>query len=186
MTTTEKLRNTPVQEGRKQNTLRNTLKCVLVLGVIAVVCVALLAVANRFLQPEVTLDRATSDMINEIAPTGADDATAFSSYIKMVDLGKSKYAVTDLDAYNKKYGSVNQKIRALYTSTHKDTGVVTFVVEAENKGRDAAIVVLTAYDADNKVSGIKIKSQAESYWARLANRKDVFDKFIGTSGTLTS
>ena len=64
--------------NRKSNTVKNTLKCVLVLGIIAVVCVALLAVANKFLQVEIMLDRATSDMINSIAPTGLDDEKAFN------------------------------------------------------------------------------------------------------------
>ena len=182
MTASEEMRNVSVQEGRKQNTMRNTLKCVLVLGAIAVVCVALLAIANRFLQPEVKLDRATSDMINEIAPTGADNDAAYASYIKMVDVSKGGYAITDLDGFNKKYGSANQKVRALYTSTHKDTGAVTLVVEAEGKGYVDAVVMLVAYDRENKVSGLTTKSQNESYWNHIKDEAALYAAFIGSSG----
>lgn len=101
--------------NRKSNTVKNTLKCVLVLGIIAVVCVALLAVANKFLQVEIMLDRATSDMINSIAPTGLDDEKAFNErYIEMVDLSKGEYAIKSIDDFNEK-GS-NKKVRALYKS----------------------------------------------------------------------
>lgn len=173
-------------QAKKHNTVKNTLRCVLVLGVIAVVCVALLAVANRFLQVGVTLDKATATLINQIAPTGANDDEAFSKYIEMVDLGKGKYTITDLDKYNKTYGSTNQKVRALYVSTHKDTGKQTYVVEAEGKGYVDAIVMLIAYDEDNKVSGIVTKSQNESFWSHIKDFDALYAAFIGTSGTVNS
>ena len=123
MTQTQTLRQkSPRSQNGRSGALGNTLRCVLVLGVIAVVCVALLAVANRFLKTEIQLDKDTSALINQIAPTGADDNTAHASYIKMVDLGKGGYALDDLDAYNKKYGSSSRKVRSLYTSTDKDKG----------------------------------------------------------------
>lgn len=181
MTTQKKL----PRDSRTPNTLKNTLKCVLVLGVIAVVCVALLAVANRFLKVEVTLDKATAKLINQIAPTGADDDTAYSSYIKMVDLSKGAYKITDLDEYNKTYGSNAQKVRALYTSTHKDTGKVTLVVESEGKGYVDAIVMLVAYDEDSKVSGLVTKSQNESFWNHIPNEETLYKAYIGTSGTVS-
>ena len=118
--------------NRKSNTVKNTLKCVLVLGIIAVVCVALLAVANKFLQVEIMLDRATSDMINSIAPTGLDDEKAFNErYIEMVDLSKGEYAIKSIDDFNEK-GS-NKKVRALYKSKNS-SGKITYVVESEGKG----------------------------------------------------
>lgn len=170
-----------VEGSRMSSTTKNTLKCILVLAVIAVVCVTLLAVANRFLSVEVVLDRATSDMINSIAPTGVDNKKAFEDgYISMVDLSKGAFELKSLDDFNVK-GS-NKKIRALYKSV--DTkGNIVYVVESEAKGRDAAIVMLVAYDSNDKISGIKVKSQAESYWAKIEAQKDLFDNFIGLSGS---
>ncbi|MCI8458315.1 MAG: hypothetical protein HFE46_01435 [Clostridia bacterium] len=187
MTQTQTLRQkSPRSQNGRSGALGNTLRCVLVLGVIAVVCVALLAVANRFLKTEIQLDKDTSALINQIAPTGADDNTAHASYIKMVDLGKGGYALDDLDAYNKKYGSSSRKVRALYTSTHKDTGKVTLVVEAEGKGYVDAVVMLIAYDQDNKISGIVTKSQSESFWSHIKDVDQLYKAFIGTSGKIES
>ncbi len=184
--TVKELRNSEKPLSGKKSTMNNTLKCVLVLALIAIVCVSLLAVANKFLKVEITLDKATSALINKIAPTGADDDTAFNNkYIEIVDLSKGGYAVTDLDAYNKTYGTSTQKVRALYTSKNANTGKVTLVVEAEGKGHVDAIVLLIAYDEENKISGVAVKSQSESYWDKLEGRQDVFDAFIGMSGNVT-
>ncbi len=172
--------------GGKSKTMNNTLKCVIVLALIALVCVSLLAFANKFMKVEITLDKATSSLINKIAPTGVDDDAAFvERHIQLVDLSKGGYAVSDLDAYNKTYGTSTQKVRALYTSKNVNTGKVTLVVEAEGKGHVDAIVLLIAYDDDNKISGVAVKSQAESYWDKLEGRQDVFDAFIGMSGNIT-
>lgn len=172
--------------GGKSKTMNNTLKCVIVLALIALVCVSLLAFANKFMKVEITLDKATSSLINKIAPTGVDDDAAFGErHIQLVDLSKGGYAVSDLDAYNKTYGTSTQKVRALYTSKNVNTGKVTLVVEAEGKGHVDAIVLLIAYDDDNKILGVAVKSQAESYWDKLEGRQDVFDAFIGMSGNIT-
>lgn len=169
--------------GEKNKVLNNTLKCVLVLGVIAIVCVALLAVANKFMQVEIVLDRATSDMINSIAPTGVENGVAFDEgYIEMVDLGKGGYSVKSIDDFNGK-GS-NKKVRAVYASK-TESGDITLVVESEGKGNDAAIVLLIAYDSENKISGIAVKSQAESYWDRISDINKVYDVFVGTSASDT-
>ena len=98
-----------LSDKKKPETLKNTLKCVAVLGLIAVVCVTLLAIANRFLKAEVTLDRATSDLINTIAPTGVSNDVAFNEgKIKMIDLSRGGYAVKSIDEYNKQSGSASR------------------------------------------------------------------------------
>ena len=175
-----------LSDKKKPETLKNTLKCVAVLGLIAVVCVTLLAIANRFLKAEVTLDRATSDLINTIAPTGVSNDVAFNEgKIKMIDLSRGGYAVKSIDEYNKQYGSASRKVRALYTSTDAD-GKTTFVVEAEGKGYVDAVVMLVAYDADNKISGIVTKAQSESYWSHIKDIDKLYAAFIGRSGRVES
>ena len=170
---------------KKYSTLKNAFKCVLVLGVITVVCVALLALANKFLAVEITLDKATARIINQMVPTGADDDEAYGEgYIKLVDLSKGGYNYKSVDDYNKK-GS-NKKVRALYTSQNKESGKISYIVEAEAKGRDAAIVMLVAYDEDLKIVKVHVKSQAESYWDKIEANKWLFDEFIGLSGTIKS
>lgn len=172
-------------EKQSYSALKNALKCVLVLGVITVVCVALLAIANKFMKVEITLDKATARIINQMVPTGADDDEAFNEgYIKLVDLSKGGYNYKSVDDYNKR-GS-NKKVRALYTSTDKNSGKVSYIVEAEAKGRDAAIVMLVAYDEEKKIVKVHVKSQAESYWDRIAAQKGLLDEFIGLSGTINS
>ena len=170
----------------RQSTMKNTLKSMLVLTVIAVVCVAILAVANHFMQPEIRLDAQTCALINRIAPTGESDADALSSgSIKMVDLSKGGYKITDLAAYNKSYGSASQKIRALYTSRNKTTGKTTSVVEAESKGHVDAVVVLVAYDDDLTITGIVVKSHSESYWDKV-KEEQLYKAIVGSSGQITA
>lgn len=164
--------------------MNNTLKCVLVLTVISVVCVALLAVANKFMRVGATLDQATVSLINKIAPTGASDSQAMSGgRIKMVDLSEENYDIKSIDDYNKKYGTTTKKVRALYASKAAD-GTVTLVVEAEGKGYVDAIVMLIAYDSDGKVSALVTKSQSESYWNHIKNVDDLYAAFVGSSGTV--
>ena len=188
---TDTLQTVPSDKRLKKRTVQNTLRCILVLTLITVVCVTLLALANRFLQSEIQLDRSTSNKINELAPTGADDETAFKQYIKLVDLSQGQYDISDLDAYNKKYGNpaLGNTVRALYESTHKDTGVVTRVVEVGNKGNDSVIVLLVAFDAGNAVTGVRVKSQAESYWSKIQaadKANGLFDKFVGIRAPVKS
>ena len=169
-----------------KNTLKNTLKSVLVLTVIAVTCVAILAVANRFMQPEIRLDAQTCALINRIAPTGESDADALSSgSIKMVDLSKGSYKVSDLAAYNKSNGTATQKIRALYTSTNKTTGKTTLVVEAESKGHVDAVVVLVAYDDALTITGVVVKSHSESYWDKV-KEEQLYKAIVGSSGQISA
>ena len=174
----------------RHSTVRSTLRCIAVLSVITIVCVVLLAVANKFMQVKVTLTKQTSDMINTIAPTDTDNDTAFNQgYIKLVDLSAGEYAVTDLNKFNKQYGSTNQKVLALYTSTNAQSGKVTYVVEAQGKGHVDAIVLLIAYNGVS-VSAVKVKSQSESYWDKITDYRDesgrdVFEMFIGTQGKVT-
>ncbi|MDE7394685.1 MAG: FMN-binding protein [Clostridiales bacterium] len=170
----------------KNNTLKNTLRCVLVLTVIAVVCVAILAVANRFMQPEEKLDAQTSALINKIAPTGESDSDAYNNgSIKLVDLSKGNYKVTDLDAYNKSYGTVNKKVRALYSSRNKSTNKTTLVVEAESKGHVGPVVVLVAYDDDGTITGVTVKSQNESYWDHV-NEEKMYAAIVGNKGQISA
>lgn len=174
----------------RHSTLRSTLKCIAVLCVISVVCVALLAVANKFMQVKITLTKQTCDIINTIAPTGADNDTAYNDgHIRLVDLSAGEYPVADLNKFNKQYGSSTQKVLALYTSTDIQSGKVTYVVEAQGKGHVDAIVLLIAYDGV-KVAEMAVKSQSESYWDRLTdyrdeNGRDIFEMFIGTQGNVT-
>lgn len=171
---------------KKNSTLKNTLKCVAVLTVISIVCVGLLAIANKFMQVKVTLDKSTASLINQIAPTGLDDGAALSSgAIKMIDLGESNFNIKSIDDYNGQYGSASQKVRALYSSKDK-SGNITYVVEAEGKGYVDAIVMLVAYDKDNKVSALITKSQNESYWNHIKDEKALYEAFVGSSGKIES
>lgn len=169
-------------------TMKNTLISVLVLFIISASSVLLLALANNFIKVEVKLDAKTATLINTIAPTGYDDATALKDkHIKMVDLANANYNIKSFDEFNKTFGTKTKRVQALYLSTNK-SGKTTVVVQAEGAGFEGGqIVMLTAYDDENKISGIINKSQSgQSYWVRLGDMDKFYQSFIGKSGSISS
>ena len=57
-----------------------------------------------------------------------------------------------------------------------------YIVQASSKGRDGDVIMLTAFDKDNKIIGVKCYSQMESYWMKLDESK--FDLLIGKTGDI--
>lgn len=174
-------------------TTKNTLKSVLVLFAIAAVSVLLLAFANYFIKVEIKVDQKTATLINSIAPTGVTDELAFKDkHIVLVKLENASYKLKSIDDFNKTYGNTGTKIRALYTSYNVKTKVTTLVVESSGTGyENGEIVMLTAYDSANKISGIVAKAQTQSYWDKLGDHIDggipaFYKAFIGMSGSITS
>lgn len=143
------------------NTMKSTLKSVAALTAVAVVCVALLAVANAFIPKyKPTLDAATAALINKISPTGVGDADAYiGGYFEMYALDKKELA-----DFNKANGEEsNNKVLAVY-SIVKGNHKGTYAVEAQAQGYSGnePIIMLTSFHANGTVMSTTVKSQNEN------------------------
>lgn len=143
------------------NTVKNTLKSVIALSVVAVVCVALLAVANAFIPKyKPTLDANTAALINKVSPTGVSDNEAFiGGYFEMYDISDSA-----LNDFNKANGAeVNNKVLAVY-SIVKGNNKGTYAVEAQAQGYSGndPIILITSFNRDNSIMSTTVKSQNEN------------------------
>ena len=139
-----------------KNSVKNTLRCVLVLSVISVVCVALLAVANRFLPKyKPSLDLNTVTLINGMIPSGADAQTA---------LDEGYYEMLALADFNKsKRAEANNAVLAVYKAVKGDS-VGAYIVEAQAQGYagNDPIVMLTAIDESGAIISVVTKKQTEN------------------------
>lgn len=142
-------------------TVKNTLKSVLVMAVIAVVAVGLLAVANAFFpEYEAKLDKKTAALINTICPTEVDAETAMNDgYIVMAAVDKEKLA-----ALNAEHGAdKSNKVLAVYEiKKGKYTGYRVVESQAQGYGGNPVIVILTAFDQDGNIDSIAVKQQKEN------------------------
>ena len=141
---------------------KNILKCIGVLAVISLICVALLSVANVFLIVKPTLDLKTAGMINEMCPTGVDAQTAFDEGYFMIYDDDTLYAEThfDLKTFNKENGTAKNKVLAVYRIV-KGEKAGCLIVESTGQGYKGTINILTAFDLYGNVVGAKVKSHME-------------------------
>lgn len=157
-------------------TTKDTIKSVIVLFVIALVCVALLAVSNVFLKSVPTLDQATASKINAIVPSGVDDATAFSEgYFKLYSEEELATAGFDLKSFNKQKGKATNKVVAVYR-VEKGAHKGKFIVESTGKGY-YDITMLTAFDEQGKIYGVIAKTQTEDKFTGQIFNQDKFALF---------
>ena len=144
-----------------KNSTKNTLRCVIALSVISVVCVALLAVANRFLPKyKPSLDLNTVTLINGIVPSGVDDKTALDEgYYEMLVLDDKKLA--DFNKNNR--AEANNAVLAVYRAVKGDNAGA-YIVEAQAQGYagNDPIVMLTAIDEDGAIISVVTKKQTEN------------------------
>lgn len=157
-------------------TVLSALKSMAVLVCIAVVCVGVLALCNKFFPKYVpVLDGDTAALINSVCPTGASDDDAFSDgYIVM--LYEEDYGATLAD-FNKQNKSSKAQILGVYGEV-KGISSGAFIVECSSTGRDGDVVILTAY-RDDVIVGGAVKKQNESYFSNLPS--DLFGAVIGKS-----
>ncbi len=164
-----------------KNSTKSTLKSVLAMSVISVVCVAVLAFGNAFIPKyKPTLDLKTATMINELLPTGLDAQTAFDNgYFEMLELDEKKLA--EFNKSNR--AEPNNKVLAVYKVVKGDYSGYT-VVEAQGQGYSLndPISLLTAFDEGAAVFDVKVKSQRENSPGTdgifLDKNFDNFRKFI--------
>lgn len=141
--------------------MKNTLKSVLVMAIIAVIAVGSLAVANAFFpEYQAKLDKKTAALINSICPTGVSDAEAFSGgYMVMEPIDRDTLA-----AFNDRNGvEKNNKVLAVYNMVKGGyAGYRVVEAQAQGYGGNPVIITLTSFDKNNKIGKVAVKQQKEN------------------------
>lgn len=140
---------------------KNTIKSVIVLSVVSVVCVALLAVGNAFIPKyKPTLDLKTTELLNEICPSGVDDRTAFDEgYFALAEADEDSLA-----AFNKaSRAEANNSVLAVYKAVKgENTGMLIVEAQAQGWSGNDPIILLTAIDESGAVFALTVKQQREN------------------------
>ena len=113
--------------------MKQTIKSIAVLGIIAFVCVAILSVANTFLKTEVTLDQATCSILNSMCATGVDDQTAYNEnyFVLLTDdqlqTGANGFSVKSYRV------NANKNVQAVYYA-RKGNSQGSLIVQVKSQG----------------------------------------------------
>ncbi|MBO5223318.1 MAG: FMN-binding protein [Clostridia bacterium] len=152
---------------------KNVIKSIAVLSVIALVCVAILSLANVFLKKEVTLDKATVKFLNEkfatTAPTttGTDSDTAYNEdYFVMLTDGE----LSNASGYTYKSFKSNSSnyVSAIYYA-QKGANEGVYYIESVSVGYQNPISVVVSFVIDNgdfSIQNIAVKEQREDFGDR--------------------
>lgn len=160
-----------------QRTVKETLKSVIVLFTITLVCVGLLSVANAYLKYEATLDADMAKHLYEVCPTGE------SSSEKAIEYFELTAADDKIAAVNAAHKKSNASVVAVYRSI-KGANSGRYIVQAQAHGNDSDVVMLTSYDDNGRIMKTNCYSQTESYWSKVD--ASWFDNVVGLSGELDS
>ena len=159
-----------------KKTTIDTIKSVLVLTIISFVCVGLLAVCNEFMKYTPTLDGEMATWLYKVCPTGeATDENALD-YFEILNIDGQIKAV---NSANKSTGKVLAVFKA---KSGPNAG--RYIIQAQAKGNDGDVIMLTAFDDQNKIMKTICYSQTESYWSKVD--QSWFDNLIGLGGSVTS
>ena len=159
-----------------KKTTADTIKSVIVLTLISFICVGLLSICNVFLRYVPTLDADMAKQLYKVCPTGeATDENALE-YFEILDNERQ------IKAVNKANKSTGGEVLAVYKAK-KGTNEGRYIVQAQANGRDGAIIMLTAFDENNKIMKTICYSQNESFWTKID--ESWFDKLIGQDSAIT-
>ncbi|MBQ4049345.1 MAG: FMN-binding protein [Clostridia bacterium] len=162
---------------------KNTVKSVIVLSLISVICVGLLAMANGiFPKPDTSakLDTKTVALLNEICYSESYDI-AYGTYDEFVT------------SFNDKNGTNYKYINALYRATG-DTNHGRLIVEAVGNGyQNGTVTVLVAYNIDKTIMAVELKSYDKAKNNYMGGNlvssgalDAVFENLKGSSGNVGS
>lgn len=166
---------------------KNIIKSIAVLSVIALVCVAILSLANVFLKKEVTLDKATVSFLNEKfasqgqTSTGTDSETAYAEdyFVMLTD---SELSNATGNTYKSFKSNSSNYVGAIYYA-QKGNNEGTFYVESSSIGYQNPIIVIVAFtvsDNDFEIAGVAVKEQREDYGDRKTQvlNAETFEKYL--------
>ena len=158
---------------------KNTIKSVSVLLVIALVCVALLSLANVLLKTEITLDYATVQKLNELCPTGVDDQTALDEdYFVLVSDDELKNGANDYKVKDYK-NNANNKLVAVYLAV-KGESAGAYILETTGSGQ-YALSIYTAFTLTSDgfaITAVSAKSETEDENYKQVFNPEYFERFI--------
>lgn len=172
--------------------VKNILVASGVLLVISLICIALLALANEFMKYTPTLNEDMAIKLNEVCDTGADGS--YIDYFEIVDMDEIGLNLDIFNSENIKQGEERstlfyRKEAAVSTTfvlaVFKQTEGINkgcYIIQAQAKGRDGNVVMLTAYDKDGKILKTRAYSQVESFWAKV--KDEYLDAYNGKSGEI--
>lgn len=164
------------------NVMKNTLKSVIALAIIAAVCVTLLSVANGlFPKPDTSakLDNKTIALLQDIC-----DSESYE-----ILFGSDSEAVSEFNASS---GSADTKnyVNAVYRATgSKNNGKI--IVEAIGAGySNGPITILVSYTDDRKIMGVAVKNVDTANTFYGSNLEDtgildgILESLVGKSGNV--
>lgn len=165
-------------QPKKKKTTRDTVLSVAVLAIIALVCVALLSVANEYLKYEAKLDLQTAGMINDMVGIGVSDEEAFSEgYLKLYSADELAALDFDLAAFNKGRNNNNGVINAVYGVVKGGKAYDYAVVEVGSHGY-YDMTILVAFDKEKRIAGVKAKAVNEDKFDGQIFDGNRFDDFV--------
>ena len=170
----------------KQST-KTLVKSITVLSVIALVCVAILSLANVFLKTETTLDKATVKFLNEKfvtteqTATGVDSETAYNEdyFVMLTD---SELSVATGYTYKSFKSNSNNYVGAIYYA-QKGANEGTYYIESVSVGYQNPIVVVVSFkivNDDFEIENVVVKEQREDFGDRTTQvlNAETFKKFV--------
>lgn len=164
-----------------KNSAKSTIKCVITLSLISVICVAVLALGNAFIPKyKPTLDAATAELINGIVDTGVGAETALEDgYFEMLQIDDKK-----LEEFNKanRVNSDNKLLAVYKVVKGADAGC--FVTETQAKAYNDAVIILTAFDKSGNVKNLAVKSHSDDLLDGSIFKKEMIAKLVEYAKTV--
>ncbi len=166
---------------------KNLIKSITVLGVIALVCVAILSFANVFLTKEVTLDLSAVRFLNENfassgqTATGTDSKTAYEEdyFVMLTDSELSN--ATGYTYKSFKSNSSNYVVAIYYAQKGDSEG--TYYIESTSVGYQNPLTVVVSFTVsgdDFTIENVVVKEQREDFGDRKTQvlNAETFTKFV--------
>ena len=143
-----------------KKSVKETLKSVIVLFAITLVCVGLLAVANEYLKYEAKLDKEMAKNLYVVCPTGESDDSKAIEYFELVKADEQIKKVND------EHGSPSTNVVAVYKAS-EGANAGCYIIQSQSKGHVAEVVMLTSYAQDGTIMKTICYSQSESFWSKV-------------------
>ncbi len=165
---------------------KNIIKSIAVLSVIALVCVAILSLANVFFKKEITLDKATVKFLNENFATTEQTATGTNSDIAFDDnyfvmLTDSELSTATGYTYKSFKSNSSNYVGAIYYA-QKGINEGTYYIESTSVGYQNPLTVIVSFkiDEDFSIENIVVKEQREDFGDRKTQvlNPATFEKYL--------
>ncbi len=171
-----------------KKTTADMIKSILVMLIIGFVCVALLAVANEYLQYESVLDEKMAKELYAVCPTGEETDENALEYFEMVsadELIKKINSAHKSETVTTSAGKIKMgEVLAVYRAIKGDNSG-SYIIQAQADCSYGTVIMLTSYDNSGKIIKTKCYSQTQSYWeTKISGKYDGFENLTGKDGII--